>query len=65
MHYLVDIFKKNLNKYKLKIVGTGKSLLKKYYSDNINFIGPINNEKNSLKFMTLLKFLSFHLIRRD
>ena len=50
MHYLVDIFKKNLNKYKLKIVGTEKKFIKKkYYSDNINFIGPINNRKKLIE----------------
>jgi glycosyltransferase involved in cell wall biosynthesis len=48
--YLIDIFKKNFYKFKLKVVGTEKRYIKKeYYSKNINFIGPINNQKKLIE----------------
>lgn len=47
--FMVDIFKKYLNKYNLTVVGTKKRFIhKKYYNKNINFIGPITNIKKMI-----------------
>ena len=49
-HFLSEIFKKNLKKYKLTIVGTKKKFIsKKYYNKNIRFISPVYNEKKLIK----------------
>jgi len=45
-HYLTQIFKNNLNTFKLTIVGTEQKYIEKFFnSKNIKFIGPIDDQK--------------------
>lgn len=48
--YLSQIFKKDLQNYKLTIVGTEKKFInKKYYSKNINYVSSVSNVRKLIK----------------
>ena len=47
--YMVNIFKKYLEKYNLTIVGTKKKFIhRKYHNKNINFVGPVTSTKKMI-----------------
>ena len=47
--FLSNIFKEYFQKYSLKIVGTKKKFIeKKFYTKNINFLGPVANPKKMM-----------------